>query len=231
MNILLAGIVGSRAYGLANPDSDTDRLGVYAAPTVEFHGLYPPIGKSGTIVRHEPSDVTYHEAGRLAELCLSGNPAVNELLWLDSYEIQTDLGNALVEIRSAFLSRQRVRDAYFGYAVAQFKRLTDTGQFASKQRSKPAKHARHMLRLLDQGYELYSTGRLTMRLANPDWYIKQGELIAMAPDNAEAHLARATEQFDTATSPLPEHADIDTIQAWLHMVRARYYTAPGRMSV
>jgi hypothetical protein len=36
VNILLSGIVGSTAYGLANEHSDIDRLGVYAAPTEEF---------------------------------------------------------------------------------------------------------------------------------------------------------------------------------------------------
>ena len=41
MTILLQGIVGSTAYGLAGPDSDVDRLGVYAAPTLDFARLYP----------------------------------------------------------------------------------------------------------------------------------------------------------------------------------------------
>ena len=31
--VLLSGIVGSTAYGLAGPDSDVDRLGMYAAPS------------------------------------------------------------------------------------------------------------------------------------------------------------------------------------------------------
>ena len=49
---LLEGIVGSTAYGLAGPHSDVDRLGVFAAPTRAFHGLYPPIdGRAKQIVR------------------------------------------------------------------------------------------------------------------------------------------------------------------------------------
>ena len=48
MHVLLSGVVGSTACGLAGPDSDVDRLGVYAAPTIEFHGLYPPLGKNAT---------------------------------------------------------------------------------------------------------------------------------------------------------------------------------------
>ncbi|MFD7300744.1 DNA polymerase beta superfamily protein, partial [Streptomyces pharetrae] len=38
-NILLSGVVGSTAYGLAHEDSDVDRLGVFAAPTESLHGL------------------------------------------------------------------------------------------------------------------------------------------------------------------------------------------------
>ncbi len=40
--VLLAGIVGSTAYGLAGPDSDVDRLGVFAAPTLSLLGLDAP---------------------------------------------------------------------------------------------------------------------------------------------------------------------------------------------
>jgi hypothetical protein len=43
--VLLQGIVGSTAYGLAGPHSDVDRLGVYAALTWAFHGLRLPIDK------------------------------------------------------------------------------------------------------------------------------------------------------------------------------------------
>jgi hypothetical protein len=223
MHVLLSGVVGSTAYGLAGPDSDVDRLGVYAAPTIEFHGLHPPLGKNATKVEHDPGDATFHEAGKLATLCLVGNPTVTELLWLDSYEAETELGRELVAIRSAFLSAKRVRDAYFGYATAQFRRLLDTGQFQSKMRKRAAKHGRHLLRLLDQGYELYSTGRLTIRVANPDWYIDHGERIADDPERARPFLSEAERKFDAVRSPLPEHPDEATVERWLRRVRAAFY--------
>lgn len=223
MNILLSGVVGSTAYGLAGPDSDVDRLGVYAAPTVQFHGLHPPIGKSASVVRTDP-DVTLHEAGKMVLLCLGGNPTLTELLFLDKYETATDLGLELVSIRSAFLSAPRIRDAYFGYATAQFKRLLDTGLFASKQRARVAKHARHMLRLLDQGYELYSTGNLTIQLSDPQRYLEFGEQVVADPEAARPVLAAGEERFNTITSSLPEKPDADTVEQWLHKVRAEFYT-------
>src|SRR5688572_26787180 len=73
--ILLTGIVGSTAYGLAGPGSDIDRVGVYAAPTLAFHGLHPPVDKAGSIISSKP-DQALHEALKFARLCLSGNPTV-----------------------------------------------------------------------------------------------------------------------------------------------------------
>lgn len=225
MDVLLSGVVGSTAYGLAGPGSDIDRLGIFAAPTVEFHGLHPPVLKRATVVQHDP-DFTLHEAGKFAALCLNGNPTLTELLWLDEYEVNSEFGYELIAIRTAFLSQRGVRDSYFGYAKAQFKRLEETGQFQSKQRSRAAKHARHMLRLLDQGQELYATGKLTMKLANPAWYINHGNLIAEDKDHALRFLAEAQEKFDATTSPLPEHPDEAAVEKWLQWVRAEHYTRP-----
>jgi uncharacterized protein len=222
VNILLSGVVGSTAYGLAGPDSDIDRLGIYAAPTVQFHGLHPPVLKRATVVQHDP-DYTLHEVGKFAALCLNGNPTLTELLWLDEYETMSDLGDELISIRGAFISAKGVRDSYYGYALAQFKRLEETGEFQSKQRSRSAKHARHMLRLLDQGLELYTTGKLTIKLANPNWYREQGDLIAADKGLALPILETVKAKFDAATSVLPERPAEETVERWLRRVRARFY--------
>src|SRR5690242_18226677 len=94
---LITGVVGSQAYGLAGPDSDTDLLSVSAAPTTEFHGLNPPWAKRATRVSHSP-DITVHEVGKFISLCLSANPTVNELLWLpsDCYRVMHTLGMELL---------------------------------------------------------------------------------------------------------------------------------------
>jgi predicted nucleotidyltransferase len=226
MNILLQGIVGSTAYGLAGPDSDIDRLGLYAAPTDAFHGLRLPIDKAATVCRSKP-DITLHEARKYALLALGANPTISELMWLpdELYEVRTPLGEELLGLRSAFLSAGRVRDAYFGYATSQFRRLLNTGQFQSKMRKRQSKHARHLLRLLDQGLELYATGRLTIRVRNPQWYLKQGEHIAEDPERALAVLADAQSRFESLTSPLPERPDEAAVERWLRRVRAAHLEA------
>lgn len=229
LNIILAGVVGSTAYGLAGPHSDVDRLGAFAAPTIQFHGLHPPVGKAASIVRHEP-DVTFHEVGKLAALCLSGNPTVTELLYLDSYEVTTDLGLELVALRAAFHSAHKVRDAYFGYATAQFRRLLDTGQFQSKMRQRVEKHARHLLRLLDQGFGLYATGRLTIRVDDPQRYLDFGRRVADDTEAARSALAEAEARFEATASALPDRPDEARVEAWLQRVRAAYYNAPVPVS-
>ncbi|WP_395107198.1 DNA polymerase beta superfamily protein [Actinomadura sp. SCN-SB] len=223
-NVLLAGVVGSTAYGLATPESDVDRLAVFAAPTVLFHGLRPPVGKQATTVTTDP-DVTRHEAGKFAGLCLGVNPTVTELLWLDEYETRTELGDRLIGVREAFLSARRVRDAYFGYAVSQFRRLEGRGDgsFSADTRKRTAKHARHLARLVHQGLELYRTGRLTVRLENPQWYRDFGERVAQGElDEAKSLLAEAESKFDAIRTPLAERPDEDAVERWLLEVRAAF---------
>ena len=68
-DVLLSGVVGSTAYGLATEDSDVDWLGVYAAPTEKILGLHPP---QESIVSTAP-DITYHEAGKYCRLAPDEN--------------------------------------------------------------------------------------------------------------------------------------------------------------
>lgn len=223
MHLLLAGIVGSTAYGLAGPGSDVDRVGIFAAPTVAFHGLHGP---QESIVTTDP-DVTHHEAGKWCRLALSGNPTATELAWLpdELYETRTELGDQLIAIRSAFLSAPRVRAAYLGYAGQQFRKLESRGDgtFSADTRRRTAKHARHLARLLHQGRELYATGHLPIRLDDPRSFLDFGERVA-AGQLAEARdlLAQTERDFDTIRTPLPEHADESTVERWLLAVRAAH---------
>jgi predicted nucleotidyltransferase len=215
--VLLEGVVGSTAYGLAGPHSDVDRLGVYAAPTRAFHGLDLPIDRDASVVVHEPSDRTLHEARKFCLLALGVNPTVTELLWLPSYEIRSPLGDELIGIRSAFLSAPRIRDAYLGYAGQQFTRLLTKGADP-----RTPKHARHLLRLLHQGEQLYATGELTVRLTDPERYHDFGAAVAADPAAARAALDESRNRFSALSTPLPDRPDQGAVESWLHRVRAEY---------
>ncbi|MER7439447.1 nucleotidyltransferase domain-containing protein [Micromonospora avicenniae] len=223
MHLLLSGIVGSVAYGLAGPGSDTDRIGIFAAPTVAFHGLHPP---RESVVTTDP-DVTLHEARKWCRLALSANPTATELAWLpeECYETRTVFGERLVSIRSAFLSAPRVRDAYLGYASQQFRKLEARGDgtFSADVRRRTAKHARHLARLVHQGRKLYASGVLEIRLEDPQWFRTFGERVAGGElDAARALLAEAEQDFARVRTPLPDRPDEATVERWLLDVRAAH---------
>lgn len=222
MRILLQGIVGSTAYGLDTAESDVDRLGVFAHSTDAILGLYPP---KDSIVENDP-DRTLHEAKKYALLALACNPTVTELLWLSSYlyDTVTPRGADLIAIRSSFLSAKRVRDAYFGYASSQFKRLETRGDgsFSSDTRKRTAKHARHLYRLLLQGYDLYTTGTLSVGLrASASGLVREfGERVAGGDiEHAREKVQLFQELFDDAKTCLPSNPDEDIVENWLWKVR------------
>ncbi|MBG0818750.1 DNA polymerase beta superfamily protein [Planomonospora sp. ID82291] len=223
---LLLGVVGSTAYGLTRPGSDIDRLGVFAAPTIDLVGLERP---TESVVTTAP-DRTLHEAAKAVRLLLSGNPTATEILWLpdDLYEVRTRLGEDLIAIRSAFLCAPRVRSAYLGYAVQQFQRLSDRGDgsFSSDTCRRTAKHARHLARLLHQGLELYRSGHLQVRVADPQALHDFGDQVADGDvDAARELLARTEAAFDAARSPLPDQPDRAAAEAWLRSVRIAHWEA------
>lgn len=227
--VLLAGIVGSTAYGLAGPHSDVDRLGMYAAPTVDLLRLATPRLSHVTTT----PDVTFHEAGKAARLILEGNPTASELLWLpdDLYEKRTPLGEEMIALRTSFLAERKVRNAYLGYADQQFRKLMSRepaaegadGTGSAAVSAKTAKHARHLMRLVNQGYELYTTGHVTVRLPDPERYLAFGEAVAADPEAARAFMAEAEARFDGAKTVLPEEPDTKAVEDWLLRVRKAFW--------
>jgi predicted nucleotidyltransferase len=224
-NVLLSGIVGSHAYGLAGPDSDVDRLGVFVTPSLRLLGLAPP---AESIVSAKP-DTTFHEAGKAARLMLSCNPTVIELLWLPDhlYEKRSRLGDEAIAIRTSFLSARRVRHAYLGYATQQARKISSPARASDSvdaRAKRVAKHARHLMRLVEQGRELYATGTMTLALADPRRYLDFGRRVAADPQVAASFMADAEARFDAVRTVLPEQPDNAVVEDWLLRVRKAYWT-------
>ncbi|MEV4559153.1 nucleotidyltransferase domain-containing protein [Kitasatospora sp. NPDC049285] len=219
MHVLLSGIVGSTAYGLAHAGSDLDRLGLFAAPTVAFHGLHRPTESHVTTA----PDRTLHEAAKWCRLALGGNPTAAELAWLpeELYEVRTPLGEELIAIRSSFLSAGAVRNSYLGYAGQQFRKLTARDTADPRGRAKAAKNARHLVRLVRQGVHLHETGRLEIRLPDPDGVRELGERYAEHPQEAAALLADAEHRL-ARPGVLPDAPDERPVEDWLRRVRAAH---------
>jgi hypothetical protein len=223
---LLTGIVGSHAYGLSGPESDVDRMTVSMAPAVDFFGFNPPVGRSGTRVQHEPEDHVTHELGKFCSLALKCNPSILELLWLPEHEWVAPIGRELIDMRGAFLSRRLVKDAYLGYARAQFQRLQrrEDGTFSSDTRNRTLKHARHLIRLAEQGMSLYLTSTMTVRVPNRERLFALSEEFVEDPRKAGDYLDQIVQFYDDEKTSLPEHPDTKRVETWLKAVRLRSIT-------
>jgi uncharacterized protein len=197
--IVLQGTVGSTAYGLNHAGSDVDTLGTFVYMPEEYMKLRHP---EESIVSNDP-DVTLHELRKFCLLAFKCNPTVTELLWLNEYTSIANGGSELIYFRQDFLSERCVREAYLGYAGSQLKRLED------RDWHRAAKHAKHMARLTRQGHELYTTGNLTIRVQDPEWYQWFSE--------QDSHywvewFSKEEEQFRASKSVLPEKPTFHDIE-------------------
>ncbi|MFC4373332.1 DNA polymerase beta superfamily protein [Nocardia halotolerans] len=221
MNLLLEGIVGSTAYGLNTPTSDIDYAGIYVEPTSNLLGLHPPSRERATKKGRDGADATYHELGKAMSLALSCNPTAMETLWLDHYTHTTEFGDELIGLRTEFLAARRVRNSFFGYATQQFHRLLEKGRFQGSLETRREKHARHTMRVLWQGYELYTTGVLPIRVPNPQAYFDFGRQVIANPaaQCARELIAEYEVLFDAATTVLPDEPNEAPIEDLLQRIR------------
>jgi predicted nucleotidyltransferase len=222
VNVLLSGIVGSTAYGLAREGSDVDRIGVFVAPTIDVAGL-DWHGDRESAVSTKP-DSTHHEVGKYLRLALKCNPTITELMWLPGdliEQVHPFHGARLIDLREAFLSEHAVKAAYGGYARQQASRLRNRGDgsFSADTRKRTTKHARHLLRLLRQGRELLATGRLTVRVPNPEDYFAFDE---MTPEQMLDVYEREDALFAETVSVLPSEPDRERVREYLSDVRAAF---------
>lgn len=112
-------IIGSRAYGLDDDQSDTDYRGIFLPPAELHWSLY---GVPEQIECDETQE-HYWELQRFLVLALKANPNVLECLYTPLVEQTTPLADELLQMRSVFLSRL-VYQTYNGYVMSQFKKCS-----------------------------------------------------------------------------------------------------------
>ncbi|MEU0546397.1 nucleotidyltransferase domain-containing protein [Micromonospora sp. NPDC005979] len=210
---VLAVVVGSRAYGLHGPGSDSDRRGVYVAPTRAFWHLdKPPTHLDGPA-----AEQFSWEFERFCVLALQGNPTVLEVLWSPLVERITDDGKRLLAVRRAFLSR-RVAETYGNYARDQLNRVA-----ARRERTGETNHkqAMHMIRLLVAGVHVLRTGEVLVdvrQLRDRLLAVRRGEVPWEEIDAWAADLFRELGDA-AATTALPDQPDRVEVDRLLTAVR------------
>jgi predicted nucleotidyltransferase len=212
-------VVGSRAYGLEGPDSDTDRRGVYLPPAELHWSLYGVPEQ----LENEATQEAYWEVQKFIVLALKANPNVLECLYTPLVETKSPLADELLQMRSIFLSRL-VYQTYNGYVMSQFKKmqadLRNQGQVKWK-------HVMHLIRLLLSGIVVLQEGYVPVRADEHREQllaVKRGEIawgeVEQWRLTLHREFAAAFEQTKLADRP-----DYERANAFL--IKARYAALNG----
>jgi len=202
-------VIGSRAYGLDDEQSDIDYRGIFLPPAKLQWSLY---GVPEQIECDETQE-HYWEFQRFLVLALKANPSVLECLYTPLVEFTTPLANELLGMRSVFLSRL-VYHTYNGYVMSQFKKLQSDLRNQGQVRWK---HVMHLIRLLISGIHVLREGFVTVRVEEHREQllaIKRGEV---PWGQTESWRLSLHSEFDRALSEsrLPERPDYERANALL----------------
>lgn len=206
-------VVGSRAYGLDDPGSDTDRRGIYLPPADLHWSLYGVPEQLEDKAREE----CYWELQKFLAMALKANPNVLECLYTPLVEAATPLAQELLAMRSIFLSRL-IYQTYNGYVLSQFKKLEQDLRTRGEVKWK---HAMHLIRLLLSGVTILREGLV------PVWIEQYRErLLAIRRgetpwDEVNAWRLSLHREFDAAfaVTGLPERPDYGRANAFLLKAR------------
>ncbi len=208
-------VIGSRAYGLDDEASDTDRRGIYLPPAELHWSLYG-------VPEQLENDVTqevYWELQKFIVLALKANPNVLECLYSPIVEDVTPLGEDLLQIRDAFLSKL-VFQTFSGYVASQFKKMqTDI----RNQGRVKWKHVMHLIRLLLSGTHVLRDGTMIVDVGQHRdqlLTIKRGEMPFAEADSCRNALQRELESAYQTTT-LPDRPDYQRANAFLVDARRR----------
>jgi hypothetical protein len=139
-HIIYRCVVGSRAYGLEGPDSDTDRRGFYLPPA-DLHWSLQGVPEQ---LEDAATQECYWELEKFLDLALRANPNVLECLYTPLVEQATPLARELLDMRACFLSKLAYQ-TFNGYVLSQFRKLEQDVRSRGTIRWK---HVMHMVRLL-----------------------------------------------------------------------------------
>jgi hypothetical protein len=226
---LLTVVVGSKAYGLDNDQSDTDLATIFAMPTdhllslQSMPGTEQPPDRSG-----EGQDSGQWEVKKFMQMALSGNPTVLETLWAPMVTQQNQFGQTLRFHRRKFLSR-KVIGAYAGYASQQAAKLERKYIQEGGMDYPMWKHLSHMCRLMIAGAHVVSTGEILVEI--PAAYrqilldIKHGdEHLGISRRGSMDFFGTLQAEFETAIEHcvLPEKPDLKPLNDLLLEIRHAY---------
>ncbi len=123
--VVLEAVVGSRAWGLDDESSDTDRRGVFVLPLPWSLGLGEP---PRDLLSADGSE-TYWEAKKGIEQALRADPNTLEMLFVDEVRVLDEMGQWILDAREAFVSSE-IHGTFARYALSQLARLRQVAELA-----------------------------------------------------------------------------------------------------
>lgn len=243
-NEILRSVVGSGVHGIAIEGTDDhDELGIYIEPPEYVFGTDRHredyiwrTQPEGARSHHGDTDLVLYSLGKYLRLAIKGNPTVMLPLFAptESLIIVTPLGEELRALRASFLSQQAV-ERFLGYMHSQHERML--GQSKRNVPNRPelieqfgwdVKYGSHALRLAHQGFEIASTGHLTLPMPQAErervLSVKRGEIPRDEVSAEIAHLeAEVRALLDAGRTPLPLVADDAVITAWSVNAHRRHW--------
>jgi hypothetical protein len=210
-------VVGSRAFGLDDDASDTDRRGFYLPPASMHWSLYGVPEQ----IEDNAHEECYWEIRKFLNLALKANPNILECLYTPLVEHAAPIALELLALRGSFLSKL-IYQTYNGYVASQFKKLE--ADLRNQGAIKP-KHAMHLVRLMLSGIAVLESGELRVRVDEHRerlLAIKRGETPWVEVDRWRLELHRRFEAAFVRTA-LPEQPDYRAINDYL--IRARRLAA------
>jgi hypothetical protein len=206
-------VVGSRAFGLDDEESDVDVRGIYLPPARVHWSL---VGVPDVIERRG-SDECYWELERFLVLALKANPNVLECLFTPLVETASPVAEDLLAMRRCFLSRF-IHKTYSGYVLSQFKKLQRSAEGGGRIRWK---HAMHLIRLLIAAAETLRTGELDLDVGRHRTRLLDVKRGLMPWSEVDAWRCMLQRAFDDAllSSPLPERPDYCRVNEFLVAAR------------
>ncbi|MFV0459813.1 MAG: DNA polymerase beta superfamily protein [Actinomycetales bacterium] len=242
-NEVLRSVVGSGVHGIAIEGTDDhDEMGVYVEPSEWVLGVdrhradyiwrtQPEGVRSG----HGDTDLVLYALRKYLRLAIKGNPTVLLPLFAprESLIVVTPLGEELRELRDAFMSQRAVL-RFLGYMHSQHERML--GQSKRNVPNRPelierygwdVKYGSHALRLAYQGFEIASTGRLSLPLPDAQrarvLAVKRGAVDRQEVSAEISHLEGEVRGLLDRGCPLPPVPEISRINAWAIAAQRRHW--------
>lgn len=214
--IIHKSLVGSRAHGLHNDDSDYDYRGIYVLPTEKILSL--GFNYKGTSWIDGDVDNTSYEIGHFLLLATKANPSVLEVITRDSNVYVSPYSTQLMDLLPKLYDPKDAYNAFTGYSLNQRKKMLDDKE------GRRLKFAVAYIRTLYNLIQLFSRGYFVLTHSDDEKRVltdikkdkfSNGDIINLA----ESLVVKAKEMLPDVQN----HKDLNAVNRFLINVRKDFF--------